>query len=142
MNSEDFSSVCEKFLNSAGNNDEAVLECLVSKEATIHAPALAFKDTKTLWDYHQGMKTFTKSLPDFDLKYKKSFTKDGDVYIYEVGTASYSGEELFGVKPNGKRMNWIAFWIFNMKDGKIESATKFWDQQSTFIQVDWEFPSK
>ena len=137
-------AMCSEYVTRCGSSDfdKDILESLDNKDAEFEAGALLFKDTKTLLQYHEGMKKIFETLPDFWGKVEYA-SRDGDmVSILERGGAHYTGKPLFGVEVNGKEMKWVTLWLFYTKNGKITKAVKGWDQQSTFLQVGWEFPPK
>jgi hypothetical protein len=93
---------------------------------------------ETPMDYAESHAHVMASVADLHImRYDQVFAKDGHVLLRYTAEGSFCGEPYEGIQPNHNHAQWSAAAIFEVKDGKIESFTKDWDQKVMQIQLGW-----
>ena len=71
------------------------------------------------------------------ISYDIVFAKDGHVLLRYSAEGSHCGQPHNGIDPSGRKANWTAAAIFEVKHGKVDSFTKEWDKLSMWKQLGW-----
>lgn len=71
------------------------------------------------------------------ISYDIVFAKDGHVLLRYSAEGSHCGQPHNGIEPSGRKAQWTAAAIFEVKDGKVHSFTKEWDKLNMWKQLGW-----
>ena len=71
------------------------------------------------------------------ISYDIVFAKAGHVLLRYSAEGSHCGQPHNGIEPSGKKAQWTAAAIFEVKDGKVHSFTKEWDKLNMWKQLGW-----
>lgn len=110
---------------------------LCTEESWFHAPT-TFPDCKTPLDYADSHSKVMASVADLKIvSYDTVFAKDGHVLLKYSAEGSHCGKRHNGIEATGRKANWEAAAIFEVRDGKVHSFTKQWDKLNMFKQLGW-----
>ena len=71
------------------------------------------------------------------ISYDIVFAKEGYVLLRYSAEGSHCGQPHNGIEPSGRKAQWTASAIFEVKDGKVHSFTKEWDKLNMWKQLGW-----
>lgn len=98
------------------------------------APA-TFPGCKTCEDYAQSHSVVMQSVSDLHIiRFDQAWAKDSHVLLRYTAEGSHCGKPYKGIEKTGKHATWAAAAIFEVKDGKIFSFTKDWDQKTMQVR--------
>jgi len=96
-----------------------------------------FPTAKTVPEYAQVHGEFMKSVNDLHIiQYDAILAKQNMVCLRYTAEGSHSGEPWQGVAPSGKKAQWHAAVIFELKLGKIHKMIKEWDKALMWKQLE------
>ncbi|KAF4426665.1 hypothetical protein FACUT_9748 [Fusarium acutatum] len=92
-------------------------------------------------DYAGSHSTVMASAADLEIiRFDQSWAKDGHVLLRYTAQGSHCGEPYKGICKTGRHAQWSAVAIIQVKDGKMRSFTKDWDQktmQASALMYHW-----
>ncbi|EME41344.1 hypothetical protein DOTSEDRAFT_134989 [Dothistroma septosporum NZE10] len=110
---------------------------LCHEDSWFWAPA-TFPGCETPMDYARSHSVVMRSVADLKiLRFDQAWAKDGHVLLRYTAEGSHCGEPYKGIEKTGRKATWAAAAIFEVKEGKIKSFTKDWDQKTMQIQLGW-----
>ena len=71
------------------------------------------------------------------ISYDIVFAKDGHVLLRYSAEGSHCGQPHNGIEPSGRKAQWTASAIFEVREGKVQSFTKEWDKLNMWKQLGW-----
>ncbi len=107
-------------------------------DAGFSAQAGAIAEMETLEAYCDWMKGVVTILPDasYELKAVGADEENDRVTIFGVFSGTHTGEGG-PVPPTGKKTESDYVYVADMRDGKIASVTKIWNDGWAFGQLGW-----
>lgn len=119
------------------NKGRSSVEHLCTSDSTFTAPT-TFPACHTPLDYADSHAKVMSAIADLHIiSYDIVFAKDGHVLLRYSAEGSHCGEPHDGIEPTGRKAQWTASAIFEVKDGKVHSFTKEWDKLNMWKQLSW-----
>ena len=110
---------------------------MCTPDATFTAPT-TFPTCKTPLDYADSHAHVMSAIADLHIiSYDIVFAKDDHVLLRYSAEGSHCGEPHNGIQASGRKANWTASAIFEVRDGKVHSFTKEWDKLNMWKQLGW-----
>ncbi|CAF9930322.1 MAG: hypothetical protein HETSPECPRED_007601 [Heterodermia speciosa] len=110
---------------------------LCTSDSTFTAPT-TFPTCESPLDYADSHAQVMSSIADLHItSYDYVFAKNNMVLLRYSAEGSHCGEPHNGVQASGRKANWTAAAIFELKDGKIKGFTKEWDKLNMWKQLGW-----
>ena len=89
-------------------------------------------------DYADSHAKVMSAIADLHISsYDIVFAKDGHVLLRYSAEGSHCGQPHNGIEPSGRKVQWTASAIFEVKDEKVHSFTKEWDKLNMWKQLGW-----
>ena len=89
-------------------------------------------------DYADSHAKVMSAIADLHIiSYDIVFAKDGHVLLRYSAEGSHCGQPHNGIEPSGRKAQWTASAIFEVKEGKVHSFTKEWDKLNMWKQLGW-----
>ena len=100
--------------------------------------ALLMQELLAPLDYADSHAKVMSAIADLHIvSYDIVFAKDGHVLLRYSAEGSHCGQPHNGIEPSGRKAQWTASAIFEVKDGKVHSFTKEWDKLNMWKQLGW-----
>ena len=97
-----------------------------------------FPGCETPMDYAQSHSVVMASVSDLHIiRFDQAWAKDSHVLLRYTAEGSHVWKPYKGIDATKRKAKWAAAAIFEVKDGKILSFTKDWDQKTMQIQLGW-----
>lgn len=91
-------------------------------------------------DYAQSHSVVMASVADLHIiRFDQAWAKDGHVLLRYTAEGSHCGKPYKGMEKTGRKARWAAAAIFEVKEGKIWSFTKDWDQKTMQVSSCWRY---
>lgn len=108
---------------------------LCHKDNWFWAPA-TFPGCQTCEDYAQSHSVVMQSVSDLHIiRFDQAWAKGSHVLLRYTAEGSHCGKPYKGIEKTGRKAKWAAAAIFEIKDGKIFSFTKNWDQKTMQVRL-------
>ena len=100
-------------------------------DVTVHRFGVEKRDKKGLREMFEG------SFSTFDGVYRVDrMISEGDTVVAEVHwTGVHTGEDYAGIPATGKRVEMVAVWIVDFKDGKVKVFKVFYNPDMAVQQL-------
>ena len=119
------------------NKGRSSVSHLCTPDSTFTAPT-TFPTCHTPLDYADSHAHVMSAIADLHISsYDIVFAKGGHVLLRYSAEGTHCGEPHNGIAPTGKKAQWTASAIFEVKDYKVHSFTKEWDKLNMWKQLGW-----
>ncbi|KAL8968306.1 MAG: hypothetical protein Q9183_002526 [Haloplaca sp. 2 TL-2023] len=119
------------------NKGRSSVAHLCTEDSVFDAPT-TFPGCETPLDYADSHAKVMSAIADLHIvSFDIVFAKDGHVLLRYSAEGSHCGEPHNGIEPTGRKAQWHAAAIFEVRDGKVHSFTKEWDKLHMWKQLGW-----
>lgn len=110
---------------------------LCTPDSWFHAPT-TFPGCESPLDYADAHSKTMACVADLHIvRFDIAFAKNNMVLLKYSAEGSHCGKPHNGIEKTGKKAQWEAAAIFEVKDGKVHGFCKQWDKKNMWEQLGW-----